>query len=218
MVACAIRCASSLVNREKKDVSYKHNSKESEFDFSEAGNFNLDPSEFATSWAKRPTRGTRNGAGQIEFYEKDIRHVFQSSIREKILKAKAVEALEHLKNKYPHRYDIPSLSAIKYELSRMYSRSYKTTSRSAKLEPGEKKKKSRHGMQPRYAQFIEELLKAQPNLTGKPAAKLFMERFKDEDESDLPTMKQVQTKVNSLKQMLAKKDKETQVPEELNIF
>uniref|UniRef100_A0A7S3PQN3 Uncharacterized protein n=1 Tax=Aplanochytrium stocchinoi TaxID=215587 RepID=A0A7S3PQN3_9STRA len=207
MVACAIRYALQLISRERNDVSFALTTKESDFDYSEASEYNLDLSEFVSSWAKRPTRGSRNGAGKISFYEDDIRQIFESSIKEKILRSKSLEVLDVLQNKYPDRYDIPSLSAIKYELTRIYSRSQKN-SKAMKGDMAESKKKSRHGMANRYTDYIDFILKSHPDITGKPAVKLFMENFKNEDESDLPSDKQIQTKLNSLKQSQGKKQKE----------
>jgi hypothetical protein len=145
-------------------------------------------------WARHPPKGIMNGEKYLEPFLDDIREMFTKGAENSADKLGAARMLEILKDKYPHRFDMPSENEIRTKISRLYNESCKRKQSDTDGRAPAKRQKI-----PRiYTQYLEEALAETPTL--RPQIALSRLRFAFPDSVTTFDDKKVKAKVSTIKQ------------------
>ena len=80
-------------------------------------------------WARRPKHGNQYGANHLSEFKKEIEELFDTGRITNEKKLSPQTMLEHIRNKYPHRYTLPGETEIRQEISSLF---YETEKESKK--------------------------------------------------------------------------------------
>ncbi|EGZ08075.1 hypothetical protein PHYSODRAFT_306159 [Phytophthora sojae] len=141
-------------------------------------------------WARRPAKGCMYGANYVAFYKADIARLFQQGVANKSDKLGPRRMLESIQEKYPWRFDFPSSSQIRAEISKLMKAQKETVHQedsqnpvrnasgsSAEGNPPGKRSSKRKIMDSTYVTFINRLMDSYPDLLAAQAIQHFRTAF-----------------------------------------
>jgi hypothetical protein len=151
----------------------------------------------SVGWARRPSRGQMYGAKYVHLYEADIREMFEQGVAMSAQKLGAGRMVQLLKEKYPNRFDLPSESEVKTEISKLFAASKKrnASAREASAQP----RRARFHMHVGVNDYIKTLIEADPAIKPRQVIEAVRSTFPNSLEA-APNDK-IRAKVSYLKRI-----------------
>ena len=131
------------------------------------------PISITPGWAKRPPIGSMYGKSNIHFYKDFIKEMFMAGVAKNGNKKGPGRMLEELKNKYDCRFDLPTETEIRNEISKLN----KSLTQSS-IGPKPVISIFNHT----HVNFLENLILSNSNVMPKEAVKAFQETFQGDSD------------------------------------
>mmetsp|Transcript_17789 Transcript_17789/g.21924 ORF Transcript_17789/g.21924 Transcript_17789/m.21924 type:complete len:188 (-) Transcript_17789:469-1032(-) len=154
-------------------------------------------------WARRPKHGEQYGKKYIAEFACDIEELFNVGKSDSEKKLNARTMLERLRRKYPKRYTLPSETTLKQEISKLFDKQKKNTSK--ETASGDNNNRSYAKFPEIYANAFKRYMKEVEDastIKPKEAYDKLVEDYTDENgrlPSDFPSYKQGTSKFSGMK-------------------
>ena len=122
------------------------------------------PTSFKPGWAVWPKRGEMYGRQYVSNYMDDINKLFNQGVNKSSEKNIPGAMLEVLQKTYPNRFNIPSETEIRQAISTL-------------IQGNKQKHNAKKAELTQYLDFIEQAVKANPNIKPMQGLALFQQHF-----------------------------------------